>query len=288
MNETLQNILNALGSWSLRVLGFLAILIVGWIISRIIGRIVDRLLARVGFNRLAERTQLRRWTGSYEPSALVGRVAYYAALLFTFQIAFNVFGPNPVSSLISTIISWLPRLLVAAVIMVVAVAIANAVYDIVHNALAQFSYGRALGRAAQVIIVALGLIAALSQVGIAVSVTLPVLIAVLATIGGILVVGVGGGLIQPMRQRWERVLNRAENETGRVSTQMRAQGGKAATTKEREDRMAQPAYTSASASRDVKPDRAAEPERTAEQARSGAQQAQGQAEQARGQAAGSR
>jgi hypothetical protein len=55
-------------------------------------------------------------------------------------------------------------------------------------------------------------IAALSQIGIAIAVTLPVLITVLATVGGILVVGVGGGLITPMRQRWERWLNHAEQE----------------------------------------------------------------------------
>jgi hypothetical protein len=63
-----------------------------------------------------------------------------------------------------------------------------------------------------VFIIALGVIAALSQIGVAVAVTLPVLIAVLATVGGILVVGVGGGLVRPMQQRWERWLLRAEEE----------------------------------------------------------------------------
>ena len=202
MDETWQNILNSLGDWILKVVGFLAILLIGWIISKFIGNVVNRLLAKVGFNRLAERTKLRRWTGSYEPSALVGKIAYYAALLFTFQIAFNVFGPNPVSDIIDTIIAWLPRLLVAAVIMVVTIAIANAVFDIVRNALSQFSYGKALGRIAQVLIIVLGAIAALNQIGIATTVTMPVLIAALATVGGILIVGMGGGMIRPMQERW--------------------------------------------------------------------------------------
>jgi hypothetical protein len=46
-----------------------------------------------------------------------------------------------------------------------------------------------------------------------------VLITVLATVGGILVVGVGGGLIGPMRQRWEKVLNSAEQEAAKVRTE---------------------------------------------------------------------
>ncbi len=263
MNETWQNMLNQLGTWSLRALGFLAILVIGWIIAKILGRVVNRVLARVGFNRLADRTKTRRWTGSYEPSGLVGKLVYYIALLFTLQIAFNVFGPNPVSALIHTIIAWLPRLLIGAVIIVVAAAIANAVFDIVHNALSQFSYGKYLARAAQVILIALGAIAALNQIGIATTVTMPVLITVLATIGGIIVVGVGGGLIQPMRQRWERMLNRAEDETKRVAETMRAQD---TTMKPAGDRMTQPAYSGTGADRDVKPTTTTEPT-TAEQMR---------------------
>jgi hypothetical protein len=82
----------------------------------------------------------------------------------------------------------------------------------VSNALSGFSYGGMLGTIASVFILGLGIIAALNQVGIALTVTLPVLIAILATVGGILVVGVGGGLIKPMQQRWENYLTTAERE----------------------------------------------------------------------------
>jgi hypothetical protein len=50
-------------------------------------------------------------------------------------------------------------------------------------------------------------------------VTMPVLITVLATVGGIAVVGLGGGLIVPMRQRWERWLVSAEREGMRARQQ---------------------------------------------------------------------
>lgn len=221
MSTTWQNMLNSLGSWSLKVLGCIAILVVGWIIAGIVGRIVRKLLAKVGFDRLAERTGFRRWTGRYAPSELVGKLVYYLVALFTLQVAFNVFGPNPVSSLIDTVIAWLPRLLIACVILVVAVAIANAVFDIITNALSQFSYGKTLGRIAQIAIIALASIAALNQIGIATSVTMPVLVAALATIAGILIVGVGGGMIKPMQQRWERMLDKAEVEGNKVAASLK-------------------------------------------------------------------
>jgi hypothetical protein len=65
-------------------------------------------------------------------------------------------------------------------------------------------------------ILALGVIAALGQAGIATAVTQPVLFAALAAGAGILIVGVGGGMIGPMRQRWERWLTTAEQETTRA------------------------------------------------------------------------
>ena len=55
----------------------------------------------------------------------------------------------------------------------------------------------------------------------ATTVTTPVLITVLATVGGILVIGVGGGLIAPMAKRWEGWLARAEQESGTITEQVR-------------------------------------------------------------------
>jgi hypothetical protein len=47
-----------------------------------------------------------------------------------------------------------------------------------------------------------------------------VLIAVLATIAGILIVGVGGGLVRPMQSRWEQYLERMSHESERVRAQV--------------------------------------------------------------------
>jgi mechanosensitive ion channel-like protein len=193
---------------------FIVILVIGWIVAKLIGKAVDKILERVGFDRAVERGGIRKaLEGSrYDASTIVGKVVFYALLLFVLQFAFGVFGPNPVSGLLTGVIAFLPRLFVALIIIVVASAIAAAVRDILSNTLSGLSYGRPLATIASVFILGLGIIAALNQVGIALTVTLPVLIAILGTIGGILVVGVGGGLIKPMQQRWENYLTTAERE----------------------------------------------------------------------------
>lgn len=197
-----------------KFIGFLVIMAIGWFVARLVARAVDLLLRKVGFERLAERGGISRALANskYDTTRIVSKVVYYALLLITLQLALGVFGTNPVSTMINGVVAWLPRGLVAIAIVVIAAAIARVVRDLVSSALSSLSYGNALATVASVFVLGIGAIAALGQAGIATAVTGPLLTAVLATIVGILVVGVGGGLILPMRERWERMLNTAENE----------------------------------------------------------------------------
>ncbi|GEM29499.1 hypothetical protein NN3_05060 [Nocardia neocaledoniensis NBRC 108232] len=203
---------------------FLVILVVGWIIAKVVAKIVNAVLERVGFDRLVERGQLKQMMSrsKYDASDLLAKLAYYAILLIALQLGFGVFGPNPVSDLLNGIVAWLPKAAVAIIIVVIAAAIASAVSDLVTNMLGGMSYGPMLGRIAAVFIWGIGIIAALNQIGVATSVTTPVLIAVLATIGGILVVGVGGGLVRPMEQRWNNWLGNLESEMPAMKGQAEA------------------------------------------------------------------
>ncbi|MFC3502538.1 hypothetical protein ACFOOK_16385 [Micromonospora krabiensis] len=207
-----------------KAVAFVAILVIGWLVAKAALKIVDRVLERVGFDRAVERGGIRRALSRsrYDASDIVAKLVYYGLLLVTLQLAFGIWGPNPISDLIAGVIAWLPRAFVAIVIVVVAAAIANAVKDIIGGALGGLSYGRVLATVAYVFLLGLGIIAALNQIGVATAVTTPVLIAVLATLGGILVVGVGGGLVRPMQSRWESWLSRAEQESRTIATHARA------------------------------------------------------------------
>jgi hypothetical protein len=226
VGKSLQNVLDAVARIVPRLIVFVIILIIGWIVAKVIQRAVAAILRRLNFDRVAERgvvgEALRR--GKYDAAGLVAKLVYYAILLVTLQLAFNVFGPNPVSNVLRSIVAWLPRLVVAVIIVIIASAIAHAVRDILDGALGGLSYGRLLANLASIFIIALGVIAALNQVGIATTVTEPVLITVLATVGAILAIGAGGGLIRPMQQRWERWLTRAETEAASARTGAYARG----------------------------------------------------------------
>lgn len=201
---------------------FLVILLIGWFIAKIVSKVLDRALHSEPVTRLLDRAGLDRFA-EVDPVGLIVKLVYYGLLLIALSMALDAFGPNPVSDIVDDIITWLPNAVVAVVIIIVVAAVANAVSDIVGQALAGKSYGPLLTKIVAGFIIALGIIAALNQIGVGVTVTTPVLVAVLATVGGILVVGVGGALIsviKPYLERWVANLNQpsAGTTTGAAGT----------------------------------------------------------------------
>lgn len=218
MTNELHDALRSVALFLPKLVAFLLILIIGIFVAKAIGKAIDKVLERVGFDRAVERGGIKRALAQskYDASAIVGKLVYYTLLLFVLQMAFGVFGPNPISQLLTGVIAFLPKAIVAIIIIVVTAAIATAVRELISNTLGGLSYGKVLANVAAAFIIGLGVIAALNQVGIATTVTMPVLIAVLATMAGILVVGVGGGLIKPMQSRWEQYLQTASQETQKI------------------------------------------------------------------------
>lgn len=214
VRQTFDDAVQAIVDFVPQLLLFLVILLIGWVIATLLRTALNKILERVGFDRAVQRGGIGRAleNSKWDASGLLAAVVYYAILLIALQLAFSVFGPNPISELLGSIVAWLPHLFVAIIIIVIAAAIARVVRDLLSGVLGGLSYGNMLANAASWFIIALGVIAALNQVGVAVTVTVPVLVAILAAVVGVIVVGVGGGLVRPMQSRWEDWLDRAGRE----------------------------------------------------------------------------
>ncbi|WP_081744797.1 mechanosensitive ion channel family protein [Arthrobacter sp. H14] len=227
MTQALSNLWTDVLAFVPKLVLFLVILLIGWLIAKAIAKALDKILEKVGFDRAVERGGIKKALdkSSVDASTIVSKIVFYALMLFVLQLAFGVWGQNPISDLLTELIAWIPLALVAILIIIVASAIAAAVREIIMNTLGGLSYGKLLANIASAFIIGIGIIAALNQMNIAVTVTTPILIAVLATIAGILIVGVGGGLIRPMQSRWEGYLNKAEEEAPKIKEQASSSSG---------------------------------------------------------------
>lgn len=181
----------------------------------------------MGFDKAVERGGVKQALSKseYDASDIVSKVVFWTLFLFVLQLAFGVFGANPVSELLASVIAFLPKVFVAIVIVVVASAIAAGVKELVGNALGGLSYGQTLATAASVAILVLGVFAALNQLEIAPAIVNGLFYALLAVVVGSAIVAIGGGGIQPMRGRWEQALAKYDAEKSNVRRELDLRDG---------------------------------------------------------------
>jgi hypothetical protein len=228
-----------------KLLGFLVILLIGYFLAKVLSRIVDGLLERVGFDRWVERGSLKTALerSKFDASDIMAVIVFWAVFLIALQLAFGIFGNNPVSELITGIIAYLPNVLVAVVILVIAAAIAKVVTEILSATLGSVQGGTWIARGAGMAILVVGVFAALNQLKIAPEIVNGLFYAILIAIVGSTIVAVGGGGIRTMQTYWERttanleragsdIKQNADPEAGKRAAQQRLQKERAAATGE--------------------------------------------------------
>jgi hypothetical protein len=222
-----------------KLVGFLLILLIGYFIAKAVAKIVDKVLERVGFDRAVERGGVGRALAKskYDASSLLAKIVFYALMLFVLQLAFGLFGDNPISDLIAGVIAYLPNIFVAILIIVIGAAIAAAVKEIVEASLAGLSYGRGLAIGVSALVLTVAVFAALDQLNVAENIVVGLFYALLAIVVGSAIVAVGGGGIRTMSRYWERFALRAEQESGTIKDE--AQGSKERVVERAQERKAQ-------------------------------------------------
>jgi prepilin signal peptidase PulO-like enzyme (type II secretory pathway) len=204
-----------------KLVAALLIILVGYLLAKVIASVLNKVLERVGFDRAVERGGVRQALArsKYDPSDIIAKLAFWLIFLVSLQIAFGVFGPNPISDLLQGLIAYLPNVLVAIVIIVVAAAIAKAATDLGSNLLSSVSGGQVMAKGAGIAVLVFGAFAALDQLQIAPRIVTGLWYAILAIVVGSAVVAVGGGGIKTMQRYWERATTTAEERAPQLTQQ---------------------------------------------------------------------
>ena len=207
-----------------KLIGFLIILIVGYFIAKFIAKIVDKVLEKVHFDEAVEKGPIKQALSrsQYDASDIVAKLVFYAIFIPVLSAAIGTLGIGALQAPLAAFIILIPKIIVALILVVLGGVVAGAVKKLIEGSLGGLSYGKALASGVGVLVMLVFVKAALDEVGIATAVTGPVLITILATVGGILIVGVGGALIKPMQPRLEKMLNKAESESSNVKQQVQA------------------------------------------------------------------
>jgi hypothetical protein len=153
----LQGLLDPIKGMVNKILDFLPniftaglILVIGWLVARIVQRVVSNLLAAIGADQFSERVGLAPVVGSQRLSGVVGLVAYVLILVPVIIGALEALAleaiTRPASNMLDTILSALPAIFAALLILVIAYAVGRVVGGITTNLLAGIGFNTILSR----------------------------------------------------------------------------------------------------------------------------------------------
>jgi Conserved TM helix len=183
-------------AWLPALLGALAILIIGYFVAKVIGKLVARVLNRAGLDRTLHSGTggnfVQKVTSS--PSRLVGSIAFWAILLGTISLAVSVLGIDALTDFVAAIYAYLPNVLAAVLIFLVASAISAGVATLVTRTMGDTTLGKIVATAAPILVMTIATFMILDQLMIAetiVTITYAGLIGAIA-LGTALAFGLGG------------------------------------------------------------------------------------------------
>ena len=148
-----------------KLLGFFVILLIGFFIAKALSKVANALLERVGFDALVERGAMKQAfeRSKTEASDVIGVIVFWLVFLVALQLAFGIWGPNPISDLLEGLIGYLPNVIVAVVILVIAAVLAKVLTEVLEPTLGAVRGGSVIAKGAGIAVLVVGLFAALDQ-----------------------------------------------------------------------------------------------------------------------------
>lgn len=199
-----------------RIIGALIVFLVGWFVARLIRSAVKRILTKVNFGHWVEKAGLGNALGrgsSDGASNLLAQIVYWAVMLLTLQLAVDTFGDSAIQDALQGIVTFLPKLFIALIIVVITGVFASRVKELVLSSLSGVSYSGTMATVAGGLIWLVGLFAAFNQIEIAQDIVTTLFQAIVYTIGALIVVMFGIGGIKSAETFWAETFDRIRNKT---------------------------------------------------------------------------
>jgi hypothetical protein len=233
-------------AWLPAVLGALAILVIGYFVAKAVSGLVWRALHGAGFDRMLQTGQgggfVQKVTSS--PSKLIGTIAFWAILLGTISLSVSVLGIEALTDFVAAVYAYLPNVLAAVLIFLVASAISAGVAALATRTMGGTSLGKIVATAAPILVMTIATFMILDQLMIAeniVTITYAGLIGAIA-LGSALAFGLGGRDVarqmlqgayekgqenkEQFRRDLEQGINRAKEDAGSMKESMTGSDGK--------------------------------------------------------------
>ena len=187
VGDSLQQAFNSFFGFLPNLLGFFIILLIGYIVARVVKGILTKVLEKVGLDRALHSGQtgqyVERVSPNASPSRLVGSIAFWFLFLGAISLAVSALKIPALTTFVATIYGYLPNVIAAVIIFVLAGAIAAAVAALVTRVMGDTPTGKLVASVAPILIMGIAVFMILNQLGIAPAIVTITYAALLGSLG---------------------------------------------------------------------------------------------------------
>jgi hypothetical protein len=210
-------------SWVPALLGAIVVLIIGYILANVVAKLVARAGEQAGLDRTLHRgpggNTVRKIVP--RPSRLLGTIAFWAILLSAISLAASVLHIKALTAFVGAVWGYLPNVIAAIAIFIVAGLIATAVSTLAARVMGDTGIGRVVATGVPILVMTIATFMILDQLQIAHNIVLITYAALLGAIalGSALAFGLGGrdvaarmlegaySNVQQNKDQWKRDLD---------------------------------------------------------------------------------
>jgi len=198
VSESLQKGFDSFFNFLPNLLAFLVILLIGFVIAKLVQAAITKVLQKLGLDRQLHDSQagsyVERLSPGASPSKGIAKVVFYLIFLFVLTAAIGALKIPAVTSFTNKVLAYLPNVIAAIVIFVVAAALAGAAGAAVVKLMGDTPTGKLVGSVVPTLILVIGIFMVLNQLHIAeeiVTITFGVILGSVG-LGMALAFGLGG------------------------------------------------------------------------------------------------
>lgn len=213
------------------VLGFLVLLLIGYIVAKVVAGLVRKVLEKAGLDRQLHESDANRYVDRVMPGASVSngiaRVVFWLIFVFFLFSAIGALKIPALTTFMNQVLAYLPNVLVAILIFVVAALISGAVAAGVSRVMGDTPTGKIVATVVPALVMVIAMFMILEQLQIAPEIVRIAFAAVMfaLALGLALAFGLGGrGVAQQLLEdgyrkgREQREQMKADLAAGRART----------------------------------------------------------------------
>jgi hypothetical protein len=154
-----------------RLIGALVILLAGYLLARLIEKGVDRLLRRMRLNQALERggvmEAVERSGSHLNPTRVISNLVFWLVMFAVLLLAANALGLQSLADVFQELVSYLPSVIAAVVIITVGIVLGDFVGGLIMASAGGIHGGPTLARVGKGGVIVLAIFMALQELGIA-------------------------------------------------------------------------------------------------------------------------